>query len=209
MEFAARMGAGSIDELRQADPMVRPSEPAQYEESIRQRFGTFADRILEFYPGKTEEETHTSSADIFREIAFAWPTWSWARLQTQTGDAKVFMYYFDQQQPDSPFSPYRPRGAGHGAEIGYVFRHVGQNGNGPYTGEDRELSEIMARYWSNFARTGDPNGEGLPLWPAFREDEPTVLYLSSTPHTGPVPNMEKLQLMEDYFRWLRGKEAGR
>lgn len=255
VEFAARMGAGSVAELRQMDPrkwmsdpmsqmggfwpvvdgyvitgdqyklyeagnyndvdviigtnsdegamFVRPSAPAQYEKDIRQRFGPFADRILELYPGNSEKETYTSSADIFREISFAWPSWSWAKLQSRTGESRVFFYYFNQQQPASPFSSYEPRGAGHGAEIGYVFRHLGENKDNSYTDEDLELSEIMARYWTNFARNGDPNGEGLPHWPVFKEDEPTVLYLNGTPHTGPVPNLEKLRLMEEYFSWLR------
>jgi len=256
-EFAARMGARSITELREVDPQqwmsdplsrmggfwpvldgyvitgdqyllykegnyndvdviigtnsdegsmfVRPSEPAQYEKNIRQRFGPFANRILELYPGNTERETYTSSADIFREIAFAWPSWTWARLQSRTGDSRVFVYYFDQQQPASPFSPYKPRGASHGAEIGYVFRHLPRGDDSPYTGEDLELSEMMARYWTNFAKTGDPNGEGLPRWPVFEEGEHSVLYIRGTPHTGPVPNMEKLRLMEEYFSWLRDK----
>ena len=255
VEFAARMGARNLAELRETDPgewmddplsqmggfwpvvdgyvitgdqyrqyqqgryndvdviigtnsdegsmFVRPSDPAQYKLNIRQRFGPFAGRILELYPGNTERETFTSSADLFREIAFAWPSWTWARLQSETGDSRVFVYYFNQQQPASPFSSYKPRGAGHGAEIGYVFRNLGQDENSPYSEEDLELSRMMATYWTNFARTGDPNGEGLPRWPEFEEGEPTVLYLNGSPQPGPVPNIEKLRLMEEYFTWLR------
>jgi para-nitrobenzyl esterase len=181
---------------------VQPSSPEIYQENIRKRFGLFADRVLDFYPGNTEEETYTSSADIFRETVFAWPSWSWARLQSRTGGSNVFVYYFDQQQQSGLFSPVKPRGAGHGAEIAYVFRKLNPAQAGT---EDLKLSETMATYWTNFARTGDPNGDGLPQWPSFKENQdPQVLYLNSHPSPGPVPNLEKLELMDKYFSWRRG-----
>jgi para-nitrobenzyl esterase len=68
---------------------------------------------------------------------------------------------------------------------------------------DLELSEIMATYWTNFAKTGDPNGEGLPEWPGFRENNQQVLYLNSEISLGPVPNLEQLKLMEEYFGYKR------
>jgi para-nitrobenzyl esterase len=182
---------------------TRPIEPEQYVEGIRIRFGPFADRILELYPGNTKEEATTSSADIFRETAFAWPSWSWARLQSKTGKSNVFVYYFDQQQTSSLFSAFKPRGAGHGAEIPYIFKHLDQNPERQYTDDDRRLSEMMAKYWTNFARNGNPNGEGLPEWPVFKENKQTVIYLNGTPKSGPVPNLDKLKLMEEYFSWKR------
>ena len=72
-----------------------------------------------------------------------------------------------------------------------------------FTDEDKALSEIMAAYWTNFAKKGDPNGKGLPEWPVFNERKPTVLYLKSKPHTGPVPNIEKLIVLDKYFAWKR------
>lgn len=181
---------------------VQPTAPEVYQERIRQRFGPFAEQILELYPGDTEEETHGSSADIFRETVFAWPSWAWARLQSGTGSSSVFVYYFDQQQQTALFSSSRPRGAGHGAEIAYVFKKLDPGQAKP---EDLKLSEHMATYWTNFAKTGDPNGEGLPRWPAFKEQDQHVMYLNSHPSPGPVPNLEKLELMEKYFNWRRGE----
>jgi para-nitrobenzyl esterase len=187
---------------------VRPTKPEQYVENTRLRFGPFADEVLGLYPGDTEANTIRSMADLFRDTGFAWHTWVWARLQTETGKSKVFVYYFDQKQPDSPFPlPFKTNGAPHGSEIAYVFKHLDQNPRRKWMDEDRALSETMATYWTNFAKNGDPNGKGLPEWPVFRDGAPTVMYLKREPHTGTVPNMDKLKVIDDYFKWKRESEG--
>ena len=186
---------------------ARPVEPEAYIKSIEERFGDFADRILESYPGETEEETYTSSADISRETMFGWPSWAWAKLQSRTGNSKVFMYYFDQKQPINPRMPVELRGAPHAAEIKYVLQNIDP---ARYGEDDLKLSDIMGTYWTNFAKYGDPNGENLPVWPEFTEENQSVMYLKNTseqgPQAGPVPNLDKLELMEEYFKYKRESE---
>jgi len=183
---------------------VRSIAPEQYEKNARDLFGPFAEKVLELYPGKTQDQTFRAMADIFRDAWFAWPTWAWAKLQSRTGTSKVFVYYFDQKQHPSPFSAFfKSDGAPHGSEIPYVFKHLDQNPGTQFTGEDKKLSEMMVTYWTNFAKNGNPNGPGLPEWPVFKDGEPTVLYLKSEPHTGPIPNLDKLTLMDNYFAWKR------
>ncbi len=183
---------------------VQATTPEQYEKSTRDRFGPFAEKVLELYPGQTPDQTFRALADIFRDTLFAWPTWSWARLQSKTGTSKVYVYYFDQKMPLSPFSFFfKSNGAPHGSEMPYMFRHLDQILGALYTDEDRKLSETMAIYWTNFAKTGNPNGEGLPQWPAFKDREPTVMYLDSQPHVGPVPQADKLTVLNEYFAWKR------
>ena len=183
---------------------TRPSTPEAYKSGIENRFGDFAGKILEAYPGETEEQTYTSSADIFRETAFAWPTWSWARLQSRTGKSNVFLYYFDQKQPTNPRMPQELRGAPHAAEIKYVLENINPENYGEH---DLELSDLMGTYWTNFAKYGDPNGEGLPAWPKFTEDNQMVMYFKNTPEQSsearPVPNIDKLDLMDEYFKYRR------
>jgi len=182
---------------------ARPTTRDEYVERARQRFGPVADRMLQLYPAETEAETFRAQADIFRDAAFAWPTWAWARLQSKTGRSKVFVYYFDQDQPAWPFPmPFEFTGAPHGAEMGYVFKQLDDQRK--WTDADRALSEAMATYWTNFAKSGDPNGAGVPTWPAFEDGAPTVMYLKGAPHPGPLPNRAQLEAMEEYFAWKRG-----
>jgi para-nitrobenzyl esterase len=113
------------------------------------------------------------------------------------------MYYFDQKQPEFPNMPFKVRGAPHAAEIKYVLNNIDST---VYGEDDLKLSEMMATYWTNFAKFGDPNGDSLPQWPEFSEDNQSVMYLKTNPEAGPVPNLDKLQLMDEYFKYRRDSE---
>ena len=65
----------------------------------------------------------------------------------------------------------------------------------------------MATYWTNFAKRGDPNGQGVPTWPTFSDANPAVMYFAQTPHTGPVPSAGALKVLDEYFAW-RGTPEG-
>ena len=182
---------------------LAPVTPEQHKNNVRQRFDRYADRILELYPGATPEQARIATGDIFRDTAFAWQTWAWARLQVRTGKSNVYLYFFDQAPPAAPGAP-APRGASHGAEMPYVFRHLDQRPN-LNREEDQQLSEAMAAYWVNFARTGNPNGDGLPHWPVYRDGAATAMHFKGKPFTGEVPNLDKLQALEEYFAWRRGQ----
>ncbi len=109
---------------------------------------------------------------------------NWARLHSQNG-SDVYAYYFTKVPP---YPPFRFRGiAGHGAELIYLF------GFPPpiffYAVEfpwnasrDAALSDTMISYWTNFAKAGNPNGDGLPNWPAFDADE-QILEIGDTLET--------------------------
>jgi para-nitrobenzyl esterase len=54
-------------------------------------------------------------------------------------------------------------------EIFYAFGNLGKNPH--YEETDHKLSEAMMSYWTNFAKTGNPNGGDLPYWPAYSEEK--------------------------------------
>jgi len=163
---------------------------------IRGGFGDHADAVLAAYPHATPAEAFKASKDIFRDSALAWHTWAWARLQSEKGKGKAFVYYFDHRTPQSP------GGANHGAEMAYVFRNLGTP-NRPPRAEDVALSDLMSTYWVNFARTGDPNGEGLPEWPAFTTASQRVMHLDAVPGARPVPNLKQFEALDSYYAWRR------
>lgn len=75
------------------------------------------------------------------------------------------------------------------------------------TSSDLEISESLATYWVNFAKRGDPNGEGVPTWPQFTENDRRVMYFKNKPYPGPVPSASALEVLDKYFAWRRTSEG--
>lgn len=175
---------------------------ATYEAQVRDGYDIKANAIFAAYPSRTDAEAATSSKNLFRDTAFAWPTWAWARLQSRVGKSPVYMYYFDHR------TPAMPDGATHGAEMAYVFGNLDTR-LGPPAANEVALSDRISTYWVNFARSGDPNGPGLPQWPAFTELNQQVLYIDGTFSAKPVPNMVELQALNEYYAWRRAEAQKR
>jgi para-nitrobenzyl esterase len=182
--------------------MTQKITGAAFEQMIRKRFEAAADAFLEAYPHATDAEATRSNKDIMRDSVFAWPTWAWAKLESRKGKNKVFVYYFDHRTPASP------DGANHASEISYVFGNLGGFGgaNGP---EDKVLSELMSSYWVNFAKNGNPNGPGLPVWPAFDEREQKTMIFDKTSGARPHPNLDQLKAFDAYYASLREEAKSR
>jgi para-nitrobenzyl esterase len=181
--------------------------PDKFEAHVHAAFGKYADQILAAYPHSTPAEAVQASQDLFfRDTALAWKTWAWARAQADKGHDKAYLYYFDRSSPQEPLGP------AHTAEIPYVFGSVGQPGprgfgpGGPPLPSDLPLSQQMQSYWVNFAKSGDPNGPGLPQWPAFSAASAQAMYLDADSHAGPVPNLSKLEVLDAYFRSMWEQE---
>jgi len=176
---------------------------AAYQGSIRSGYGDYATRILAAYPGGSDAEALRSSRHTFRHTAFAWPTWTWARLQSKTGKGKAFVYYFSHRPPYADAPQYKNWGGAHAGELSYVF------GNFPEamrpSPADRTLSDQIISYWTNFAKTGDPNANGLPQWPAFTNTNAQVMNLNDSSKAIPIPNLEKLQVLDGYYAWRRSQ----
>jgi para-nitrobenzyl esterase len=175
---------------------------ASFQTQVKQGYDVKASAVLAAYPSNTDAEAATSSKNLFRDTAFGWPTWAWARLQSRVGKSPVFVYYFDHRTTLSP------DGATHGAEMPYVFGNFDTRQGAP-SGADAALSERMMTYWVNFAKTGSPNGTGLPNWPEFNENTQQVLYLDGTIAAKPVPNSSQLQTLNDYYAWRRAEAQKR
>jgi len=179
--------------------------PQEFVENVERRFGPFAPALIEAYP-IGENSVPRSARNLMRDAAFGWHTWSWARLQSKTGKSPVFFYYFDQHPERVEGTPQADHGTPHGVDVPYVFMHI-DPANPDTSPSDLKISEIMGTYWTNFAKYGHPNGEGVPLWPAFSNENPVVMYLGPTAYTGPVPDENSLMVLDRYFEWRRSEEG--
>ena len=162
--------------------------------SVEERYGPYAEQLLEAYPVDGPVVTKTGR-DLARDASFGWHTWSWARLQSEKGNSNVYLYYLDQHPETSDGSP-------HGQDVDFVFKSL----KNETVDTDFELSDIMATYWTNFAKYGDPNGEGLPIWPEFTPDNHVTMVLKGDkPYPSSVPDEDAMWVLNSYFEWRRGQ----
>jgi para-nitrobenzyl esterase len=131
-----------------------------------------------------------------------WIMRTWARLETKTGTHQAYEYYFSHHPPfpaDAKFEgDVTHFGAFHGAEIIYVFNNLAirKSRNWPWQAWDWKLADIMSSYWANFAANGDPNGPGLPTWPAYDDSHPQVMNFGNAVQAIPLPRRAELEFWE-------------
>lgn len=176
---------------------------ATFESDLEHSFGQLPPPLVAAYPHATDEEARQARLDLERDLRFGWDMWTWARLQAGTGANSVYYYSFRQRPPFPVGSVYEGWGASHYAELWYVFDHLDQE-PWHWSMADRKVAEETSSYWVNFARSGNPNGPGLPLWPAFTNAENKVLYLGDPITVGGVANIKSLNLLDAVYTNVRG-----
>ena len=166
----------NADEVRAGVVLGKQKTTAEsFVESTRKRFGDQADTILKVYPAATDAEAIESAASLTSDLFIGYCTWKWIETHQKTGHAPIYRYSFDRKIPVPPGhtvnglpATSRDVGARHAGEIEYVFGSLDLSlPKVPWEASDRKLSDAMTTYWANFARTGDPNGPGLPKWPRY------------------------------------------
>lgn len=197
---------GSNSEEARALVDVTKVRADSFEADIGATFGALPPALLAAYPRATDAEAREARLAFERDLRFGWDMWAWARL-AQAGRSPVYYYSFEQRPPFPADSVHAGWGASHFAELWYMFDHLGQ-APWAWRDSDRALAAAMSGYWVRFAAAGDPNGKGLPHWPAFRGVAGQVQRLGESIGPGPVPALDRLQVFDDVYSKLRGKAFG-
>lgn len=155
---------GEIRSLRMLLPPSPPSEPAAYEQAIRDRYGDQAAAFLALYPSGDIPESLLATQ---RDGLYGWTAERLARRQTALGPS-AYLYFFDHGYPAADEADLH---AFHAAEIPYVFgtreRTPPRWPVAPDTPEENALGAAIRAYWASFARDGAPSAPGAPDWPAY------------------------------------------
>ncbi len=161
---------------------MRGMTAVQWQAMAKQMFGDRSEEFLKLYPGDTDAQALRSAIDYGSDAFIAFGTWKWLEAQQKTGESPVFRYHFELAAPPSKFHP--GTFAFHSDDIEYVFGTLDTRPGYTVRDEDRTLSNQVMTYWTNFARSGDPNGAGVPVWPPMGTDD-SLIHLNNPITAGP------------------------
>ncbi len=181
---------------------------ANSKEALFASFGEFeADAKVAFDPEGNKQ---------FDEVITKFNTdWVWGEPARMTArafvkkDAPAYMYQFGYVPIAA--RARAPYGAGHGSEVSFVFNTLHARWGAPAeaTPEEKELARIMNTYWANFAKTGNPNGKGLPVWPLYNTEKEEIIDigLSGKPVAKPDPRKARFNVIEKAFKKREGIQS--
>jgi para-nitrobenzyl esterase len=175
---------------------------ASFRRRLAEQFGIRSAEAERLYPARDDAQARASSMALIGDTLLAQGAHAAARSHAASG-APTFVYHFVQPHPFGKgqtcceIDPISELGAFHSAEYPYVLGTLDVLTRN-WSDADRQLSLLMQRYWANFARTGNPNGDDLPAWPAFDPNADTVLELGTNPHLKSVPRLEQLDFIEQF-----------
>ncbi|MHC4607658.1 MAG: carboxylesterase/lipase family protein [Planctomycetota bacterium] len=151
---------------------------AGYMMLVRSIYRKDAQKILELFPAETDDEVRDALNKLVGCASFVSPARMLVRAMEKV-ESKSYLYHFTRV---TPVAKRMKLGAFHAAEIPYVFGNM--KGALGFRETDHELGGKMVAYWVNFARTGDPNGDDLPKWPAYTKAKDRHLELGDKVQTG-------------------------
>ena len=177
-----------------------------YRQSATRMFGELADEAMKVYPCRTDEEAWHANGDTFRDLGFAWPSYAWVNLQSKTGKSPAYAAYLAQPSTMSFSQNPLRRGVAHADDIMYLNGQFLMQAD-QYPAE-AAVSEMIQQYWVNFAKTGNPNGAGLPYWPSFDETKPTTMQFSNGASLIMRPNREQIDFIDRFMKAKREQAEG-
>ncbi|MDG2396642.1 MAG: carboxylesterase family protein [Flavobacteriaceae bacterium] len=150
------------------------------------------EKVLKLYPHGSPKEIEYSATALASDRFIVYSTWKWFDLHRKNSDQPVYRYLYSKLRPelknqnlasglaggtveknsDAPEAP-KSIGAPHAAEIEYAMGNLHLVDDYAWTAEDYKASETMQEYFANFIKTGNPNGESLPLWETAESSDST------------------------------------
>jgi para-nitrobenzyl esterase len=197
------MVGNNSDEGTTLAPQGASITAAAFTAQAKQRFGSLEGQYLDAYPAGSDAEAKASFFASFRDDVFGWEMRTWSEMQTKTGHHPIYRYYFSHRPPGDQG---KQLGAFHASEIPYVFGNF--TWRFPYDDADKSLSGQVMTYWTNFAKTGDPNSGQLTKWPAYNAGSDNVLEFGDKVKVSAHVNQRGLDFYDAYHQSLATSHLG-
>jgi para-nitrobenzyl esterase len=163
-----------------------------YRKQAEQQYGTNAKTFLQYYPATSDAEAATSQLKVSRDMIFGTQNYTWANIQSQQSKGKAYVYRFTRKVPAT--GEYVKYGAFHTGEVPYAYDNL-KFVDRPWEPVDQQLADQMSSYWANFAKTGDPNGKDLPVWPAYEVKDKKIMVFGEKATAGTLPDQPALDFL--------------
>lgn len=137
---------------------------AKSKEELLALFGSVKDEMAKAYDPEGNTEFPKMLSLVNTDKVWAEPARFTARSFVAKG-TPAYLYLFSYVSASA--KQWMKYGAAHASEIGYVFNNLESRDGAPIAPEDKAVAAMMNTYWANFAKTGNPNGKGMPTWPAY------------------------------------------
>lgn len=184
-----------------------PPTVENYNQVVRTIYGDKADQVLNLYKASSDEEVRQAATDLATDRFIAYSTWKWIDLHTRTGGKPVYRYLYAHPRPPmtgasgdvQPAGKTPATGAGHSWEIEYALGNLKTNKVYAWTADDEKVSEVLETYFANFIKTGDPNGDGLPVWTPMQATTSQVMVIDVHSHPEAEQHVERYQFLETMY----------
>ena len=166
-----------------------------YKALLNEAFGEeLGSRFANLYEVTTDDQAYKAYNDIISSFWFSHPHEQWNQAALDNGET-VYRYFFSKEN--------HYLSTIHSGEMVYCYGNLGRfDKNNRYDESDYRLSKTMVSYWANFAKNGNPNGEGLPVWDAYTGDH-QVLDLGKHVRKIEDPFLSTYPLLEEYYSMLK------
>lgn len=179
-----------------------PKTLEDYRPFVRARFpAELVDAVLARYPAATDADVSLAAPLLDGESRYIAPTVMTARAASKVGE--VYMYRFSRVAPSSRSAW---GGAAHTSEVAYVFDNTSGDAS-QFDEIDRTVAGAMATAWVQFAKTGNPNGGGLPQWPAYRSPDYRLLDFGDAVTVGSNARSPQIEFFQRAFETMRMKPS--
>jgi para-nitrobenzyl esterase len=177
-----------------------------FKSTAQRKFREMADQYFQLYPAASDTDAQRAAHEACAD-EITWNMRQWAAAQAKLGK-KAYTYFFTRI-PTLNGQP-SPQGATHTAEISYAFNNPKGQPTQTWNDIDTRLADAMSSYWVNFITKGDPNGNGLPQWPQFKDLATSkVMVFGDTPQAEGAAPVAKLTFFQTAFqRMLKEAAAG-
>jgi para-nitrobenzyl esterase len=175
--------------------LVKSMSQADWKALLEKTFGAMAPRFAALYPAATGAQRAHSARQLHHDLGLA-TLYGWSQLWSAHAHSPAYGYLFEHLEPGPRSSRW---GMFHSSELPYVFGALNAAPERHFTAVDRSISAGMMPYWVDFVKTGNPNGAGLPTWPAMASHAPGIMVFSNSRQARPVLPPGKLRAMRTFI----------